>query len=229
MRAVDDQTLALKVYTGVRQRILTGALRPGQPMSRRWIATEMRTSLLPASHALQRLELEGLLESKPRRGTRVRTPTLDDILDHFVVREALEKQVAMRAAHLASPHELTHLASLACEVDEMSAQVDAKRYTDLHRTFHQQVAACCHCDPLYEAVDQCHAFATLWLSQLPRPSAPNSSHQELVAAIASGDPITAADAVTQHLALGMARAMEALPPATAQTGSPAPFRRRRRR
>src|SRR4029453_1577136 len=102
MRAVaTEATLALKVYTGVRQRILTGALLPGQPMSRRWIATEMRTSLLPASHALQRLELEGLLESRPRRGTRVRTPSREDIVEHFVVREALEKQVAMRAARLA--------------------------------------------------------------------------------------------------------------------------------
>jgi DNA-binding GntR family transcriptional regulator len=135
----------------------------------------------------------------------------------------------MLAARLASPLELTHLETLAREVDELSAQVDAKRYVDLHRMFHQQIAACCHCEPLYEAVDQCHAFATLWLSQIPRPSVPNSLHQELVAAIASRDPITAADAVTQHLAYGVARAIETLPPAAAKSGSPAPFRRRRRR
>lgn len=228
MRDETPATLALKVYTGVRERILTGALQPGQPMSRRWIATEMRTSLLPASHALQRLELEGLLESRPRRGTRVRTPSLDDILDHFVVREALEKQVAIRAACQATALELTHLETQAREVDELSAQADAKRYTDLHRAFHQQVAASSHCDPLYEAVDQCHAFATLWLTRAPRPSVPHAQHQELVAAIASRDPVRAAEAVTAHLAFGIARALETLPPAPLATGATAPFRRRRR-
>jgi len=228
MRAVAaESTLAFKVYAGVRQQILTGALRPGQPMSRRWVATEMRTSLLPASHALQRLELEGLLESRPRRGTRVKTPSRDDIVGHFVVREALEKQVAILAARHASIHELQHLAKLAREVDELSSQDDTKRYTDLHRAFHQEMAACCRCDQLYNAVDQCHAFATLWLSLVLRPSGSNARHQELVEAIDSRDPIKAEEAVTQHLALGMARALDALPPERG-TG-PAPFRRGRRR
>ena len=103
----------------------------------------------------------------------------------------------------ASVHELQHLAKLAREVDELSSQDDTKRYTDLHRAFHQEMAACCRCDQLYNAVDQCHAFATLWLSLVLRPSGSNARHQELVEAIDSRDPIKAEEAVTQHLALGM--------------------------
>ena len=98
-----DSTLASKVYARVRRGIVSGELRPGQPMSRRRIATELRTSPLPVASALQRLEFEGLLESRPRAGTRVRAVSLNDVRDHFVVWEALETQVAMRVALMAPP------------------------------------------------------------------------------------------------------------------------------
>ena len=96
--SLEQPTLASKVYESVRRGILTGELLPGQPVSRRRIATELRTSPLPVASAFQRLEFEGLLESRPRAGTRVRTLSLDDVRGHFVVREALETQVASRVA-----------------------------------------------------------------------------------------------------------------------------------
>ena len=108
-----DTTLSSRVYESVRRGILSGELQPGQPMSRRRIATELRTSPLPVASAFQRLEFEGLLESRPRAGTRVREVSLKDVRDHFVVWEALETQVAMRVALLASALELKHLGTLA--------------------------------------------------------------------------------------------------------------------
>ena len=51
-------------------------------------------SFLPVSEALLRLEIEGLLESRPRAGTRVRIPSPEDVQGHYVVREALEVQAA---------------------------------------------------------------------------------------------------------------------------------------
>jgi DNA-binding GntR family transcriptional regulator len=223
-------TLGLRVYQNVRRQILSGALQPGQPMSRRRIASEMSTSLLPAAQALQRLEFEGLLESRPRAGTRVRTPSGEDVVGHFVVREALETQAAMRTAIMASAPELQHLETLAQQLDEGSAQLDVKQYQALHRKFHRQVAAYSRCAPLCEAVDQCHTFAALWLSHTARPLGTHGTHQDLVRAIASRDPIKAARAVALHLAAGTARAMEALarfPKTTLRSRHP--FRRQRAR
>ena len=55
----------------VRQRILRGDIVLGQVISRRKLAAELSMSFLPVSEALLRLEIEGLLESRPRAGTRV--------------------------------------------------------------------------------------------------------------------------------------------------------------
>ena len=225
----EQPTLASKVYESIRQGILNGELPPGQPVSRRRIATELRTSPLPVASALQRLEFEGLLESRPRAGTRVRTLSLDDVRGHFVVREALETQVAMRVALMASARELEQLDELARELDARGALLESRRYSSLHRGFHRNLAACCRCPALYDAVDQCHTFAMLWLSQA-RPCGASTRHQDLIAAIASRDPVKAARAAAHHLAFGMTRAAEVLAPALERNADADPtFRRGRRR
>ena len=93
-------SLAGEAYVILRERILRGELPIGQVISRRKIATELGMSMLPVSEALQRLEFEGLLESRARAGTRVRIPTEDDVRGHYVVREALA-QVDQARVHAA--------------------------------------------------------------------------------------------------------------------------------
>src|ERR671923_2936 len=88
-------SLAAEAYDFVKHRILRGELPMGQVISRRKIAAELGMSFLPVSEALLRLEFEGLLESRPRAGTRVRIPSPDDVNGHYVVREALEKTQAL--------------------------------------------------------------------------------------------------------------------------------------
>jgi DNA-binding GntR family transcriptional regulator len=226
---LDASTLASKVYESVRRGILSGDLQPGQPMSRRRIATELQTSPLPVASAFQRLELEGLLESRPRAGTRVRALSLDEIRGHFVVREALESQAASRVALMATDGELAHLETLAHKLDDLSARRDIKEYAGAHRTFHGQIAAYSQCGALFEAVDQCHGFAMLWLSYVARPCDPNARHLELVRAMASRDPTKAGHAATEHLAFCLARAIETLSALAEQGSSSGPLFRRRRR
>src|SRR6266852_5886750 len=110
-------TLANAAYGVVRRRILRGQLSLGQAVSRRKLAAELGMSFLPVSEALLRLEFEGLLESRPRAGTRVRIPARQDVRGHYVVREALEVQAARLFAEMATPEERSELMKLAVRVD----------------------------------------------------------------------------------------------------------------
>src|SRR5262249_62269850 len=84
------------------KRRLLGVRPPrGRFFPRRKVAAELGMSFLPVSEALLRLEFEGLLESRPRAGTRVRIPSREDVRGHYVVREALEVQAAMLFATVA--------------------------------------------------------------------------------------------------------------------------------
>src|ERR687888_628079 len=117
---VAPASLAAEAYEFVKQRILRGQLPMGQVISRRKVAAELGMSFLPVSEALLRLEFEGLLESRPRAGTRVRIPSPEDVKGQYVVREALEVQAAIRFAQFATDHERGELRRLAERVDALA-------------------------------------------------------------------------------------------------------------
>ena len=91
-------SLSEQAYQLIRDRILRGELPLGAVLSRRKLAGEFGMSFLPVSEALQRLENEELVESRPRVGTRVRIPSADEVLDRYILREAVESQSARRLA-----------------------------------------------------------------------------------------------------------------------------------
>ena len=171
-------------------------------------------SFLPVSEALLRLEIEGLLESRPRAGTRVRIPSPEDVQGHYVVREALEVQAAMRFTRVATPGERAELKKLAVRVDQLSIQLDRPLYQTVHQKLHARIAQCARCPALLDAIEKTHALASIWFCVMrqPRPDDPPTRHQELAEAVGSGDPVRAADEVRSHLAVGMEHAMEVLQP-----------------
>src|SRR3989442_10247696 len=103
--SAEASSLATEAYAVMRRRIVRGKVGLGQVISRRKLAAELGMSFLPVSMALLRLEFEGLLESRPRAGTRVRIPSREDVLGHYTVREALEMQGARLFAQVATARE----------------------------------------------------------------------------------------------------------------------------
>jgi DNA-binding GntR family transcriptional regulator len=210
-----SSSLAHQAYRVVRQRIMRGELSLGQVISRRKLANELGMSFLPVSEALQRLEVEGLLESRPRAGTRVRIPTREEVEGHFVVREALEVQAAILFTSTARPSERQELRKLASRVDALSAQPTRTLvYAMLHHKLHRRVAECARCPALTDAIEKTHALASIWLGLLrhPAPSDAPRRHEQLVDALASGDADRAAAAVREHVAVGLHRTLEVLEP-----------------
>jgi DNA-binding GntR family transcriptional regulator len=210
----EHSSLAAEAYAVVRQRILRGEIGLGQVISRRKLAAELSMSFLPVSEALLRLEFEGLLESRPRAGTRVRIPSPEDVKGHYVVREALEVQAAIRFGEVATATERGEMKRLAVRVDALGATGDRTAYVGLHHRLHARIAECSRCPALLEAIEKTHALASIWFCVMRQPSPTDSTtrHQDLVQVLCDGDPAAAAEAVRQHLAVGMERSLEILQP-----------------
>src|SRR5262245_65848488 len=111
-------SLASEAYGHVRRRILRGEISLGQSVSRRKVAAELGMSFLPVSEALLRLEFEGLLESRPRAGTRVRIPSPEDVRGHYLVREILEVEAARPLAQVGTRRHRRQPAHMAARADE---------------------------------------------------------------------------------------------------------------
>lgn len=212
--AAETSSLAAEAYAVVRQRILRGELVLGQVISRRKLAAELGMSFLPVSEALLKLEFEGLLESRPRAGTRVRIPSPDDVRGHYVVREALEVQAAMLFAVVATPGERAELRKLAARVDALSTQSDRILYLNLHLKLHRRIAECTRCETLCDAIEKTHALATIWFCVMRRssPMETHTRHQDLIEAVCAGEPAKAAEAVREHIAFGIQHTLDLLEP-----------------
>jgi len=210
----ETPSLAAEAYSVVRQRILRGELVLGQAISRRKLAAELGMSFLPVTEALLRLEVEGLLESRPRAGTRVRIPSQEDVVGHFTVREALEAQAAMLFAEAATVAERGQLRKLAARVDAVATQPDRRLYTMLHHKLHARIAECARCPMLCDAIVNAHALASIWflLLQKPGPDHPVRRHQDLLDALTQGRPSEAASVMRTHVADGLAHTLEVLQP-----------------
>jgi len=212
--SAETASLAAEAYDVVRQRIARGELVLGQPVSRRRLAAELGMSFLPVTEALLRLEFEGLLESRPRAGTRVRIPSPQDVEGNYVVRQALEAQAGILCSQMATLAERSELRRLAARVDALSMQSDRSMYPTLHQKLHQRIAECARCDALRDAIEKTHALALIWLCVMRKPSPDDlpRRHQELVGEILDGDHGRIAAAVREHLAVGRRHTLELLEP-----------------
>ena len=212
----EGSDLAGEAYVIIRERILRGEIAIGQVISRRKIATELGMSFLPVSEAFLRLEFEGLLESRPRAGTRVRIPSREDVRGHYLVREALEVEAARLFTDMATPEERTELLRLALRVDAMSVQQESNRfhYLNLHSRLHRRIAECTRCPALCEAIEKTRALSSTWLCVARTFSdgdAPRR-HSELMEVLVNGDREAAAKAMREHVTSSMQRALERLEP-----------------
>ena len=208
-------SLSAEAYEVVRDRIARGELVLGQAISRRRIAAELGMSFLPVTQALLRLEFEGLIESRPRAGTRVRVPTRDDVEGNYIVREALETQAAILCSHAATSAERSELRRLAARVDALATKSNRSLYVKLHVQLHRRIAECARCEALCDVIDKTHAMALIWFCAVRKPlSGPEATrrHQELVDAILRGSEPAIIAAVRDHLAVGRRHTLEVLEP-----------------
>ncbi|HEV8369326.1 MAG TPA: GntR family transcriptional regulator [Pyrinomonadaceae bacterium] len=216
MKTIEERSLATEAYFVVRERILRGELPIGKVISRRKLAHELGVSLLPVSEAFQRLEFEGLLESRARAGTRVKIPTEQDVRGHYVIREALEVESARLCAEAATSRERAELRRLAARVDHLSAQPEGDRflYLSFHEKLHRRIAECARCPALSEAIEKNHVLASTWLC-VPRSAPANRPprrHQDLIEVLTSGDVHAAGEAMREHVMRGLHNTLQRLEP-----------------
>ena len=137
-----SQTLTQRVYHRLRSEIVAGQFAPGNRLVRRMLSKQLGVSPMPVTQALYMLELDGLVESRPLYGCRMRPLTMEDLREDQILREALECQAARLAAQHASDDELKRLAADARQLDRLMSDGDSrsKLGMELHLEFHVKTA-----------------------------------------------------------------------------------------
>lgn len=95
LQPINPTNLNDVVYELLRERILNHDFMPGQRLDLSELEAILQVSRTPLKNALTRLEVEGLIEIQPRRGTYVATISIAKLDEAYKIRSAFELYVAL--------------------------------------------------------------------------------------------------------------------------------------
>ncbi len=204
-----------KVYRGLREGIIKGALKPGTRLVRRTIGKQFGTSPIAVAEALWKLETDGLVESEPMYGSRVCTFSLEDIRSEQLLRQALETEVARLCAIRHEELPVDQLMKQAVALDKIMSQArDHQSQSDMaaHQEFHMALARNCGSTAIAETLGRVWFRKLMlfnWVNSALFP-VPEDWHQRLLNAIMAGDPDFADRAMRKHVEFGWEHQLDVL-------------------
>jgi DNA-binding GntR family transcriptional regulator len=192
----------------LRHAIATGELEPGERLVERDISARSGVSRGPVREAIMILEQEGLVVSHPYRGAQVAPVSADEVREVLVpIRQTIERFAFRNAAAL--PDLLGRLEGIVRDMESAARRGDADRLADLDVDFHEAVIrAAGHPQTLqiWRTIQpRVRAYFVRDAPAHPSPDEIPRQHRELLEALRTGDPATVDRAVTEHIALHLAR------------------------
>jgi DNA-binding GntR family transcriptional regulator len=117
-RPIERRTVAAEAAEILRQRILSGEIRGGQPIRQEQIAQELGVSRIPLREALKQLEAEGFVTIAPHKGAVVSTLSVEEAEELFALRAQLERWLLREAIPRMREADFAHLDAI---IDESRA------------------------------------------------------------------------------------------------------------
>lgn len=195
-------TIAEQIADVLRNEIVTGQLAAGTRLRQVEIAQRFGVSTTPVREAFGLLQSDGLVQIDTHRGVTIFLPTIQDLIEHYEIRMALEMMAAEKAA---SHFQAKDAPSLVAILDEMRNTSDAARYVELNQQFHLSLYHLGGRSRLLTMIEELRnaslAYNHLYAAaDVPKDAERlDAEHREILAACQANDPVRAAKAVRQHI------------------------------
>lgn len=192
-----------QAYDLLLERILDLRIPPGAVVNEAQLAVEIGLGRMPVREALARLAGDRLITVMPRRGTVVTALSLDEVLDLFEAREALECAIARIAARRARDEDLSALRRLITSADDARDHAQALRFLQDDHEIHSALVTMAGNPLLQDAADRLlkhnlRFWRSYW-STRPVQHSSMMAHAELLEALEARDPEAAETAMREHI------------------------------
>lgn len=200
---VERESLSELVKDRILTRILRGDLEPGSRIVETKVAREFGTSQAPVREALRDLAGLGFVDMRPYRGSWVRKPSRDELLEAVEVRADLEALAGRLAATRRTDRCVADLEGLLAAMVAAADRGDAHEHALLNTQFHERVVEAAANRTLRRLWAMLEPFARTYMTT----SAPGidlhwlaSRHEPILSAIRDGDADRASEAMRSHAA-----------------------------
>lgn len=235
--SLENNTLGESAVELLRQRILSGALRPGSRLVEADIARQLGISRGPVREALATLRGEGLTREEPRRGSYVTALTVLDIREIYQVRAALESGAARLVIMRRDEEATARIRAALDRLQRAAASDDRSEFVEADLALHEELCRVSGNERLLQAwVNQVGILRTLIRLETTQVFASFrpllEDHEDFVHQILAGNVDMAADACWRLFRNSndlVEKAYEANPDGGAtispKVRAPAPYRR----
>lgn len=183
--------------------VATGRLAPGARLDEASLAARFGVSRTPIREMLLQLAAQGLVELRPYRGAIVSSPDPKSLMEMFEVMAELEAMCGRLAARRLTDESEKELVETlqACAEAAENGDPDAYYYENerFHRAIYKGSGNAFLADQALLLHKRLAPFRRLQLRVRNRLHVSQREHERIVAAIISGDPEEAADALRAHV------------------------------
>lgn len=213
LQLLRSRSMSSVLQDEIEQRILSGALQPGERVNENALASELGVSRGPIREACRGLVESGLLTVIVNRGVFVREVSRKDAIDVYNVRASLMRLAGETLAERISADQLAVLRDLVERMDAAEAADDFDSFYALNREFHTRIVDYAENDRLRSISDglvkELHLYRHRSILQGGGLRVSNREHKQILAALEAGDPAGAGAALEDHIKAGKRRFLAA--------------------
>lgn len=210
----ERQSLTMLIFEQLERMILSGILRPGEPINERALSESNGLSRAPIREACRRLEQAGLVEIVVNRGAFVRTITKRSAAELCEVRLVLARHAGGLAAGRMPDEAIAALAGVMGAIEAAIAACDLPEFYRLNHDFHARIILGSGNERLagiYEAVNkELSLFRWRALKARSELDEAASAHRGIVEALKARDAEGLIAAMEAHLQAANRRLLAAV-------------------
>ncbi len=191
------------IFEFLREAILEGRIHPGQRLIERDVAERFNASRTPVREALRKLEMEGFIERKGRRGDVVRSIKRSEMEEAYALRMALEPLMVRCAIERLDEAQKKKLEQLIAEAESFDEDDEGSHVSENLMQFDQLLLDACGMPKLKAILislqENLRRFRRLNLSHRVRRTEAVLEHKEIYQAVLAGDTEKAEKLTKQHV------------------------------
>jgi len=126
-------------YQFLKDKILDGTYKPSQKLTETDLSQVIGVSRNTVKQALMKLEQENLVEIESNKGAKIKSFTLDEILNYLQIREVLEGLVASSAAVNICDTQLDRMQDFLVKMRHHVDNYEFDEYSLKNREFHDVI------------------------------------------------------------------------------------------
>lgn len=199
----DYMPLREVIFNTLREAIIAGELKPGERLMEVQLAEKMGVSRTPVREAIRKLELEGLVDMIPRKGTHVAELSIKNIMDVLEVRASLDGLATALSSTRITRDELKALNSIKEQfisyIEKDNVQGAIKKDVEFHDVIYRSSRNEKLIQISNNLREQVQRFRVIYLKDYSSPKELIKEHMEIYNAIVSKDCEKAQKLAEDHI------------------------------